>query len=305
MSRRLVTSLAAALALAGAHSAGAQTAGSLTGAVLNGAATPSLGIGTVAIDCEPAGTSTVTYSVVGTALGPFPGTYEESGSFLISGGQVTAYGADFTIQSGLTEIEGTKALRTSVSAVCTNDPEPTIAAFTNVAVTTSYEATISTPVGTFTDEGRTSSGAQMLTTPDGRASAATQTSLISEAPLPIPTTTSGHVTGGGFIGDVVDEWVSFGFNAKSDGSTVKAQCSVSDRSAGIDVKCLDATSLTQTATHETFVGNARVDGEPTTYRIDVNDAGGAAAGGDTFTIQTASGFTASGVLAGGNIQIHD
>jgi hypothetical protein len=304
MSRRLVTSLAAALALAGAHSAGAQTPGSLTGAVLNGAATPSLGIGAVTIDCEPTGTSTGTYSVVGTALGPFPGTYEETGSFLISDGQVTAYEADFTIQSGLTEIDGTKALRTSISAVCTNDPEPTIAAFTNVAVTTSYEATISTPVGTFTDEGRTSSGAQMLTTPDGRASAATQTSLISEAPLITPTT-SGHVTGGGFIGDVVDEWVSFGFSAKSDGSTAKAQCSVSDRSARIDIKCLDATSLTQTATHATFVGNARVDGEPTTYRIDVNDAGGPAAGGDTFTIQTASGFTASGVLAGGNIQIHD
>lgn len=303
MSRRLVTFLAAALALAGAHSAAAQTPGSLTGEVLNGGATPSLGIGAVAIDCEPAGTSTVTYSVVGTALGPFPGTYEESGSFLIAGGQVTAFEADFTIQSGLTEIEGTKALRTSISAVCTNDPEPTIAAFTNVAVTTSYEATISTPVGTFTDEGRASSGAQMLTTPDGRASAATQTSLISEAPM--PPTTSGHVTGGGFIGDVVDEWVSFGFNAKSDGSTVKAQCSVSDRSAGIAIKCLDATSLTQTATHATFVGNARVDGEPTTYRIDVNDAGGPAAGGDTFTIQTTSGFTASGVLAGGNIQIHD
>ena len=304
MSRRLVTSLAAALALAGAHSAGAQMPASLTGEILNGGATPSLGIGAVAIDCEPAGTSTVAYSVVGTALGPFPGTYEETGSFLIADGQVTAYEADFRIESGLTEIEGTKTLRTSTSAVCTNDPEPGIAAFTDVAVSTSYEATIVTPVGTFTDQGRTASGAQMLTTPDGRASAATQTSLISEAPLVTPTT-SGHVTGGGFIGNVVDAWVSFGFNAKSDGGNVKAQCSVSDRTAGIDIKCLDATLLMQTATHATFVGNARVDGAPTTYRIDVDDAGGPAVGGDTFTIQTGTGFTATGVLAGGNVQFHD
>jgi hypothetical protein len=303
MSRRLVTFLAAALALAGAHSAAAQTPVSLTGEVLNGGATPSLGIGAVAVDCEPGGISTVTYNVVGTALGPFPGTYEETGSFLIEDGQVTAFEADFTVQSGLTEIEGTKALRTSVSAVCANDPEPTIAAFTDVAVTTSYEATISTPVGTFADEGRTASGAQMLTTPDGRASAATQASLVSEASVLTPT--SGHVTGGGFIGNVVSEWVSFGFNAKSDGSTVKAQCSVSDRSAGVEVKCLDATLLTQTATHATFVGNARVDGESTTYRIDVDDLGGPTAGADTFTIQTGNGFTASGVLAGGSIQIHD
>jgi hypothetical protein len=303
MSRRLVTFLAAALALAGAHSAAAQTPVSLTGSVMNGGATPSLGVGAVAVDCEPSGISTVTYNVVGTALGPFPGTYEENGSFLIENGQVTAFEADFTVQSGLTEIEGTKALRTSVSAVCTNDPEPTIAAFTDVAVATSYEATISTPVGTFTDEGRTASGAQMLTTPDGRASAATQASFVSEAPVLTPT--SGHVTGGGFIGDVVNEWVSFGFNARSDGITVKAQCSVSDRSAGVDVKCLDATMLTQTATHATFVGNARVDGASTTYRIDVDDLGGPASGADTFTIQTGNGFTASGVLAGGNIQIHD
>jgi hypothetical protein len=63
--------------------------------------------------------------------------------------------------------------------------------------------------------------------------------------------------------------------------------------------------LTQTATHATFVGNARVDGASTTYRIDVDDLGGPASGADTFTIQTGNGFTASGVLAGGNIQIHD
>ena len=76
MTRGLVTSLVVLLALAAAPPVAAQTPGTLTGTVLNGGANPSLGIGAVAIDCEPAGTSTVTYTVVGAALGPYPGTYE-------------------------------------------------------------------------------------------------------------------------------------------------------------------------------------------------------------------------------------
>ena len=302
MPRRLVT-LVVLLALAAAPSVAAQTPGTLTGTVLNGGANPSLGIGAVAIDCESTGTSTVTYNVVGAALGPYTGTYEETGSFTIANGQVTAFEAEFTIESELADIEGSRSLRTSTSAVCIDNPQPGIAAFTDVAVNTSYEAVITTPVGTFTDEGRSASGAQMLTTPDGRASAATQASLISEAPVLTPT--EGHVTGGGYVGDVVNDWVSFGFTAKSNGTTVKAQCTVSDRSRSVEIKCLDSTLLAQTATHATFLGSARVNGVMMGYRIDVDDLGEPGAGSDTFRIQTENGFTASGVLAGGNVQIHD
>lgn len=303
MTRGLVTSLVVLLALAAAPSVAAQTPGTLTGTVLNGGANPSLGIGAVAIDCEPAGTSTVTYTVVGAALGPYPGTYEETGAFTIANGQVTAFEAEFTIESELADIEGAKSLRTSTSAVCLSNPELGIAAFTDTSVIASYEATITTPLGTFTDEGRASSGAQMLTTPDGRASAAAQSSLISEAPVLVPT--AGHVTGGGYVGDVLNDWVSFGFTAKSNGTTVKAQCSVSDRSSGVEIKCLDATLLSRTATHATFVGTARVNGVDMGYRIDVDDLGEPGAGRDTFRIQTENGFTAAGVLAGGNVQILD
>ena len=303
MRRGLVSSLVILLALSAAPSVGTQTPGTLTGTVLNGGANPSLGIGAVAIDCESAGSSTVSYNVVGAALGPYPGTYEETGSFTIANGQVTAFEAEFTIESGLADIEGSKSLRTSTSAVCITNPEPSIAAFTDIAVNASYEATITTPVGMFTDEGRAASGAQMLTTPDGRASAAAQSSLISEAPVLVPT--AGHVTGGGYVGDVLNDWVSFGFTAKSNGTTMKAQCSVSDRSSGVEIKCLDATLLSQTATHATFVGTARVNGVDMGYRIDVDDLGEPGAGRDTFRIQTENGFTASGVLTGGNVHIHD
>lgn len=300
MSRCLVVLAGLVLALAWAPGALAQTTAPLTGEILNGEANPTLGIGAVAIDCDEDGTSTASYTVVGSALGPFPGTFEESGSFTIVNGQVTEFEATFAIESGLGDIVGTKTLRQSGLAVCDEFPEPEITDFTNIFLTASYEATISTPVGMFSNEGRASTALQMVVTEDGPASAALQEIFTSEALAP----TAGHVTGGGYIGDVVNQWVSFGFTAKSDGSTVKAQCSVMDHSTGTHVKCLGATLLAQTATHATFVGEARVDGVLTSYRIDVDDFGEPGAGSDTFKIQTDSGFLAAGILGGGNIKIH-
>jgi hypothetical protein len=290
------------LALVGSPAAFAQ-APSLTGERLDGSASPSLGIGEVALECNPTGTSTGSYMVVGTAIGPFPGTFVETASFTIVGGQVTAFEADFTISSGLTQIDGTKTLRTSTSATCLDAPGDGLADFADIALVADYEAMITTPLGMSMDQGRVSSGAQLQTTLDGRASAATQESFISETVAPAPT--AGHATGGGYVGDVVNQWVSFGFTAKSDGATVKGQCSVSDHVRGVQVKCLDVTLLTQTATHASFEGHALVDGMPTTYRVDVDDLGEPGAGSDRFEIETASGFSVTGVLAGGNIQIRD
>lgn len=288
------------LALVVAPGAFAQTTAPMTGEILNGEANPTLGVGAVAIDCDEDGTSTASYTVVGPALGPFPGTFEEHGSFTIVNGQATAFDATFTIESELGDIVGTKTLRQSESAVCAEFPEPEITDFAKIRITASYEATISTPLGMFSDEGRAATDLQMLVTADGPASASMQEIFTSEALAP----TAGHVTGGGYVGDVVNQWVSFGFTAKSDGSTVKAQCSVMDHSTGTHVKCLGATLLAQTATHATFVGEARVDGVLTSYRIDVDDFGEPGTGIDTFKIQTDSGFLAAGVLGGGNIQIH-
>ena len=64
-----------ALALVGPQLAGAQT--TMTGTVLSGTANPTISIGAVELDCDEAGTSTVTYTVEGQSLGPFPGTFEE------------------------------------------------------------------------------------------------------------------------------------------------------------------------------------------------------------------------------------
>ncbi len=123
----------------------------------------------------------------------------------------------------------------------------------------------------------------------------------------LPASTPGQVTGGGYILDPADgEKVSFGFNAKGDSKGIKGNCTVVDAgpARNVKIKCLTVTSLVQTGTHATFFGQAEINGVITDYRIDVDDIGEPGKGRDTFTIVTGSGYSAAGVLDGGNIQVH-
>jgi hypothetical protein len=121
----------------------------------------------------------------------------------------------------------------------------------------------------------------------------------------LPTTTPGHVTGGGqVLNSAGTDQNAFGFNAQSDANGVKGECTVVDPSANVKVKCLDATTLVESGTHATFFGNATVNGAATTYRIDIDDLGEPGNGKDTFKIQTASGYTTGGIIIKGNVQVH-
>jgi hypothetical protein len=121
----------------------------------------------------------------------------------------------------------------------------------------------------------------------------------------LPTSTAGHVTGGGQIRNSLgNDKVAFGFNAKSDANAVKGECTVVDPSTDTMIKCIDATVVNTSATHATIFGNAKVNGVASTYRIDVDDLAEPGTGSDTFKIQTSSGYTAGGTLKSGNIQIH-
>jgi hypothetical protein len=111
-------------------------------------------------------------------------------------------------------------------------------------------------------------------------------------------TASGHVTGGGHVGDV-----AFGFSAKRDGGVLKGDCRVADRPASVQVKCLDVTSLVVAGTHATFRGNATVNGVATTYTIDIDDIDESGAGRDTFKFVTAQ-YAVAGMLTLGTVQIH-
>lgn len=121
----------------------------------------------------------------------------------------------------------------------------------------------------------------------------------------LPASTPGQVTGGGqaMKGAVIDGIV-FGFNARSVAGVIDGHCNIVDRTTRAHIECLDVTALVQTPTHATFFGNASIDGALTTYRIDVDDLAEPGSLRDTFVIQTASGYTAGGLVTRGNVQIH-
>jgi hypothetical protein len=118
----------------------------------------------------------------------------------------------------------------------------------------------------------------------------------------LPASTAGQITGGGQI-DVAGDVISFGFNAKSNGG-LKGECTLVDHETRQQIKCTSVTSLVQSSNEATIFGDATVDGVATTYRIHVVDNGEPGRGFDTFSITTASGYSASGTLTGGNIQVH-
>jgi hypothetical protein len=119
----------------------------------------------------------------------------------------------------------------------------------------------------------------------------------------LPTSTPGQVTGGGQIAVGTDK-VTFGFTAKSTSGGLKGECVVIDHDTKRMIKCRDVTALVQTGNEATIFGHATDDGVDTTYVIHVADNGEPGGGRDTFSIQTASGYSAGGTLTSGNIQTH-
>jgi hypothetical protein len=123
-------------------------------------------VGTLDIvaDCQPAsGQPTIDYTASGPATGPYPGTYQETGRATIAGSNpaarqaVVAFDAQFTIDSTVGRVTGTKQLDTSQPAV---PPANTGNCFQIVSnrdaffdVNATYTATITTATGTCTTQG--------------------------------------------------------------------------------------------------------------------------------------------------------
>lgn len=273
----------------------------------------------ITTQCNPNGVSTVTFSATGVATGPYPGTFTEVGTATIGpqtlspeGGQsigsLLTFDAVFTIDSPAGQITGTKTLAipftdpaTQVSIGQCNtfnvvELEDVIARFT-----VRYEAQIATPTGTFSDRGVVPAVFVQ------RARNATEITFqvfheefLSDLTATEPLTTPGQATGGGQL----PANVTFGLTAKSDASGIKGNCTVIDRATNVTIKCLDAVAYFQSGSHAVFSGNATVNGVATTYRITVDDNAEPGRGADTFTISTGTGYSASGVLSQGNIQVH-
>ena len=75
---------------------------------------------TVTGNCTNSG-GNFTFSVSGTAFGPYPGTFTESGSFTITDEVISAFSARFTITSSAGRVTGTKSLQEGASALCYQD----------------------------------------------------------------------------------------------------------------------------------------------------------------------------------------
>jgi hypothetical protein len=139
-SRRLALSvgLGLALSLGTVLPIAAATVSTLTGETLTGSST----LPTNSQLCP-----TPTYTVSGTASGPYPGSFVETGTILGPGGVLNA---NFTITSGSTVVTGSKTQaptrwRASCASLGFGD-----GSFHGAAL---YTATISTPTGTYHDEG--------------------------------------------------------------------------------------------------------------------------------------------------------
>ncbi len=113
------------------------------------------------------------------------------------------------------------------------------------------------------------------------------------------------MTGGGFI-IVNGAHANFGFVAgfKPGKTTVSGQFNYIDHSSGKHVKSTTVTAYSGSGICRTFSGPGTVDGQSVNFTVNACDNGEPGRGSDTFSIQLSNGYSASGVLAGGNIQLH-
>jgi hypothetical protein len=151
----------------------------------------------VTTNCDPDGTSTVSYETAGTAFGPYPGTYTESGTATIGpevaglGGFILTFQASFTIDSPVGQVVGTKTLPLPQSdfrgGTCFDGPvPPALRRLVIPGFGATYEARIQTPSGdVFRDRGTTDVQLQDLPG-DNLATDFFQETFASELLMPEP-----------------------------------------------------------------------------------------------------------------------
>lgn len=97
--------------------------------------------------------------------------------------------------------------------------------------------------------------------------------------------------------------VSFVFGAHSSTRSLTGGCLVVDPQARVSITCTDVTRYVESGQTVRIEGHAWVNGAATTYTMTAQD-GGSRGRGDTFGIQTASGYSAAGSLTAGDVLVH-
>lgn len=281
--------------------------------------------------CSPTSPSTIAFTATGTATGPYAGTFSESGVITVStafAGQyvngvpfnvVSSLEAYFTIESPTGTVTGSKRLASSgVIGLCQTYSEQllgntgrTVTGFFREVSPDStgwgatYDALVVAADGTtYRDTGR--AGLLLVDLSVTPTTGITQANSFNAAFFSdgiTPVSVVGAATGGGQVGS--SGGTAFGFTARSSSSGIKGQCEVVDQAAAVTVHCTDVTAFyLLTPTTVRLLGHATVNGQATTYRMDVADVADPGAGTDTFDIVTGTGYSAGGTLARGNVQVH-
>jgi hypothetical protein len=108
----------------------------------------------------PVPNGTYTFTAIGNATGPYAGTFNESGSYTVANGTVTAFDSSFTITSDDTVVEGSKTRDTAFAALPAVCRTPLFTQITVPQINVLYTATITNPDGTAVDSGTGSVGFQ-------------------------------------------------------------------------------------------------------------------------------------------------
>jgi hypothetical protein len=123
----------------------------------------------------------------------------------------------------------------------------------------------------------------------------------------LPQVVAGQVTGGGHLASTNSTRdIAFGFTAKSSDSLSSGACQIIDPASSLDIHCTSVDSLVVASNHASIFGTASINHSATTvsYRIDVTDNATPGSGADSFAVQTSTGYSVSGLLETGNIQVH-
>jgi hypothetical protein len=241
----------------------------------------------------------VNFFTTGVAVGPFAGTFIESGDIQFDPitGQVLGGGLGFEIKSDKGFITGRKT-PIDGEARCTVDNGTGVMTIAVRISTLEYTANI----GPTTDTGRATLDLFASIDPKLGLTTLQFTEVFHSSNVVRPT--FGKVTGGGNLtqGDQKAA-VTFGFNAQNTENGMKGAGTIIDHNAGVKVKILDVTAFSISGTHATFSGSAEVNGVVEKYTIDVDDLGEPGGGLDSFKLVTSS-YGTGGTLSGGNIQVH-
>lgn len=242
--------------------------------------------------------SRIEFFISGLAVGPFPGTFNESGSLTFDpvSGLITGGDIKFDISNEKGPISGTKTALAG-KASCNVDPRTGIVTINASVTTLEYKA----DVHGFPDAGQAVLFLTATIDPAFGLVTLQFTEIFHSSN--VVRSTLGKITGGGNIEVGGGNGVTLGFNAQNTENGMKGSGTIIDHNAGIRVKILDVKTFSIVGTHATFTGTAEVNGVVEKYQIDVDDLGEPGTGLDSFKVVTDS-YGSGGTLSGGNIQVH-